>query len=263
MNIKIIIVHFGHLKPTFSLLKNLSNLNHLSNIILINNSSLAFGKKIKKNFPKITLINTQKNLGYAAGLNIGIKLALKDNPLFILILNNDVFAQKNFIKPLLDFAKKSKADLISPKILDQDGNIWFNGGEIDKNRFTAGHTLGKLDFLSGCCLLIKSEVFKKIGFFDERYFMYYEDVDFCLRARKAGFKLAIDEKTIVYHRVKKTDKKRKLVEYYLARNHLIFVKKHAPLKVKIREMIRSPKTLWEHLRKKEWEALRGIRDALL
>jgi GT2 family glycosyltransferase len=93
--------------------------------------------------------------------------------------------------------------------------------------------------------------------------MYYEDVDFCFRARKAGFKLGIADKAIIYHQIKRSKKGKKLMDYYLARNHLLFVKKHAPLFVKIRELIRLPKTLWEHYRNKEFGALIGIKDALL
>jgi GT2 family glycosyltransferase len=93
--------------------------------------------------------------------------------------------------------------------------------------------------------------------------MYYEDVDFCHRAKKAGFKLGIANKAIVYHHIKNSKKKISLMNYYLARNHFLFVKKHAPLFVKIRELIRLPITLWEHYRKKEFTALSGIKDFFL
>jgi GT2 family glycosyltransferase len=261
--VKIITVHYGKIKTTLNCLSSLSHLTNLSDLILINNSQSNIDKTIKKKIKQVSIINNPQNLGYPAALNIGIKLALKNNPQFILIINNDVIVKKNFLKELLSFSKKQRADLISPKILDQNSKIWFDGGEIDKNRYTAGHKKGKTDFLSGCCLLIRKKVFDKIGFFDEDYFMYYEDVDFCLRARKAGFKLGIVDKAIVYHHIKRSAKGIKLMDYYLARNHLLFVKKHGPLFVKIRELIRLPKTLWEHWRKKEFSALHGIKDCLL
>jgi len=268
--IAIIIVHYGKIETTLNCLYSIAKqttLNDLKNLIVVNNSQTDIGKIIKKKFKQVPIINNSKNLGYAAAVNIGIKLAIKDNSQlrhprvqFFLILNNDIIVKKNFLKNLLYYAKKHRLDITSPKILDQNGNIWFDGGEIDKNRFTAGHKKGKTDFLSGCCLLIKKHVFEKIGFFDEQYFMYYEDVDFCFRAIKAGFKLEIDNKTTVYHHVKRTKKGIKLMEYYLARNHLLFLKKHAPLFVKVRELIRFPKTLWQHYRKKEYAALAGIKD---
>lgn len=260
--IAIIIVHYGNIETTVNCLSSISNLTNVSNLILVNNSQASIGKIIKEKFKWITVINNPKNLGYAAALNIGIKSALKTNPQFILILNNDIIVRKNFLKELLSYCQKHQVDVVGPKILDQHGHIWFDGGEIDKNRFTAGHKKGKIDFLSGCCLLINKRVFDKIGFFDEQYFMYYEDVDFCLRARKVGFKLGIAEKAIVYHQIKKNEKQKKLMEYYLARNHFLFLKKHAPFFVKIRELIRLPKTIRQHYQKKEFSALAGIKDAL-
>lgn len=263
--VAVIIVHYGRIETTLNCLSSLKTalIAPTDPIIIVNNSQTNIEKTIKKKFKQIAFINNKKNLGYAAALNRGLKLAIKDNPLYLLILNNDITVNKNFLNELINHVKKQNLDLVSPKILDQDGNIWFDGGEIDKNRFTAGHKKGKTDFLSGCCLLIKKQVFEKIGFFDEQYFMYYEDADFCLRAIKAGFKLAIAEKAILYHHVKRTRKGTKLMEYYLARNHLLFVKKRAPLFVKIRELVRLPKTLWQHYRKKEFKALAGIKDFFL
>jgi len=276
VKLKIITVHYGKIETTLNCLSSLSHLPNLSDLIIINNSSQNITKLLKKKFKKVFVINNHQNFGYAAALNQGIKFIeakhLRTNHLrgvysatseVFLILNNDVTVEKNFLKKLLNYSQKHQTDITSPKILDQNGRVWFDGGEIDKNRFTAGHKKGRLDFLSGCCLLIKREVFEKIGFFDEQYFMYYEDVDFCFRARKAGFKLGIAEKAIVYHHIKHTQKSKKLMEYYLAHNHLLFVKKHAPLFVKIRELIRLPKTLWQHYRNKEFAALAGIKDFFL
>lgn len=258
--ISLIIVHYGKIETTLKCLSSLARVENLSNIIIVNNSQTSIEKTIKIKFKQVMVINNHKNLGYAAALNKGIKFVLKNNPQFILIINNDVIVGKDFPKNLLTFAKKHQLDIVCPKILDQHGRVWFDGGEIDKNRFTAGHKKGKTDFLSGCCLLIKKKVFDKIGFFDEQYFMYYEDADFCLRAKKAGFKLGLAHKAVVFHHIKKTKKGEKLMEYYLARNHLLFLKKHAPIFVKIRELIRLPKTLLEHYQKKQFAALAGIKN---
>jgi len=276
----IVIVHYGNIKTTLNCLTSLNHLTNLNDLILINNSRINIKKVVKNKFKQVVIINNPKNLGYAAALNKGIKFALQsyikqhlrgglmdssevEKGQFILILNNDVTVERNFLEKLLNYSKKHRADIVSPKILDSKGSVWFEGGEIDKNRFTAGHTRGKLDFLSGCCLLIKRQVFEKIGFFDEEYFMYYEDVDFCFRARMTGFKLGIADRAIAHHHIKRSAKGTKLMEYYLAGNHLLFVKKHAPLFVKIREFIRLPKTLWEHHQKKQFSALSGIKDFLI
>ena len=83
-----------------------------------------------------------------------------------------------------------------------------------------------IDFATGCCMLIKSDVFKKIGFFDEDYFLTYEDVDFCLRAKDAGFKIDYIPSSIIYHKVAQSMGKRTETSlYYHMRNELLFRKK--------------------------------------
>lgn len=267
MRIKIILVHYGQLKPTIKLLDQLKEFGLISSTVVVNNSKNPVVQKLKKIFKKISLINNHKNLGYAKAINKVIKNIInkknnRDKTDYILILNNNLQFKNNIIPELIAYSKNNKTDLVCPKILDEKGRIWFTGGEIDKKRFTAGHTPGKLDYLPGCCLLIKGEVFRRIGLFDEKYFLYYEDVDFCHRAKKAGFKLGLAQDLVVIHHTNKTLYQKKIMEYYLARNHLIFVKKLAPLRVKIRELIRLPKTLFDHWQKKEFEAIKGIKDAL-
>lgn len=265
MMIKIIIVHYGNINNTLQLINRLKHYRLLSKIIIVNNSNKGENNKIIKYFPKITVINNNKNSGYGPAINKAILFTFgnKENIKWFLILNNDLDFKKNIISEFVNFAQKNNIDILSPKILDEKGRIWFAGGEIDNNRFTAGHTQGKLDYLSGCCLLIKNEVFKKIGLFDEKYFLYYEDVDFCWRAKKAGFRLGIAEHFTVFHKTKKNQKEKQLMEYFLARNHMLFVKKQAPLPVKIREIIRLPKTIFDHWQKKEFQAIKGIKDAFL
>lgn len=263
MIVDIITVHFGKIQFTLSLLKNIKKLGYLRRLILVNNSSPSVGNQIKREFPQIILINNKRNLGYGAALNKGIKISVNKNSQYILILNNDVIIKKNIIKSLINFSLKGGFDIVSPKVLDTKGRNWFLGGEIDKNRFTAGHSPDKYDFLSGCCLLIKTEVFKKIGFFDQSYFLYYEDVDFCYRASKANLKLGIDKNTIIYHQTKKNQNEIKVMDYYLAKNHILFLKKYAPLRVKIRELIRLPKTIIDHIKKGQISALKGVINGYL
>lgn len=238
-------------------------------------------QKIKQeNFKLKVLVvdNTKTNLGFAGGANKGIKEALKDKKVkFIFLLNNDTLIHPDALYHLLNYLRNSRdlnVAIVGPKILSLDDKIESLGGSLDPNRFTAILNkfspispitlISTIDFLSGTALLIKKEVFEKIGFFDERFFLYYEDVDFCFRAQKAGFKLAINPQAIVYHHHSaSTGINSPLKQYYLARNHLLFVEKHAPLRIRLRELLRLPKTLFEHLSRHEKSALLGIRDYFL
>ena len=219
----------------------------------------------------ITVINNNKNnIGFASGVNKGVNEVLKNKYIkYIFILNNDISFVGQSIKPLIKCLNSPNIGIVSP-IQKIDKNLYITEGIIDKNRFTAGHKFVTIndktgiklaDFVSGSCMLVRRDVFENVGWFDERYFMYYEDVDFCYRANKQGYKSALVSSVVIKHRssasINKLDK-----EYYLARNHLLFVEKNSPWRVKARELVRFPKTIFEHAvrHKKGRAALGGLFD---
>lgn len=151
--------------------------------------------------------------------------------------------------------------------------IWSCGGIIDKNRFSGGlignreidkgqyDKVKEVDFISGTAMMVRSEVFEKVGLLENPYFMYYEDVEFCQKAKKAGFKIIFVPSTTVLHKESSSiGKNSPAQEYYMARNHLLFVERYAPISIKIREFIRLPKTVFEHWLKGEKWAIWGIGD---
>ena len=242
-------------------------------------------------------------MGFSGGVNRGIKYALKNGAEYMMLLNQDAVVEKGAIEELVRVIKQDKRiGICGPLVLNSDKSIWSAGGIVDKKRYSAGHIfklhvvchpeLGsgsqsieipkqvrndggrarndsecekqyEVEFISGCAMMIKKQVFEKIGFFDEPFFLYYEDADFCFRAKKAGFKSVFVPQAVVYHYCRKSADKEKNKQYFMARNHLLFLKKHAPLKIKIREMIRLPKTIYEHLSRGEIHALLGIKDYFL
>lgn len=274
-SIYIVVVIYNSAAFIEKFIQNIEKAVSLSHLIIVDNNSKDATDSIIERYKKITFIKSPKNLGYAGGNNLGIKHAIKHGAKYIFILNPDVFLDKNCIKYLLEnFSKNEKLGIAGPKILTNDKKIWSLGGIIDKKRYSAGlikyginesskvSFSGKVDFISGTAILIDKKVFDKIGFFDEKYFLYYEDVDFCVRANKVGFDLYIDMKAkIIHYESSSVGKNSKNMQYYMARNHLMFVNKFAPTYIKLREMIRIPKTIWE-ARSKKYE-LFGIRDYFL
>jgi len=208
---------------------------------------------------KLKVIKNKENLGFAGGVNVGTKYALKNGAEYVFLLNQDAIVKQGAIEKLVQIIEKdSQIGIVGPLILNPDGTIWSAGGIVDKKRFTAGHlddlnssrqarTIKAVDFVSGCAMMIRNDVFEKIGFFDERFFLYYEDVDFCFRVRKANFKIIFVPQAVVTHHYQSTIEKEKKKRYFMARNHFLFLAKHGPLKIKIREMIRLPKTVLEYL----------------
>lgn len=275
-----IIVNFNGKEYISHCLKSFRQLSveNFKIIVVDNNSTDGSVEMIRRQFTKVGVIQNKINVGYAGGANKGVKLALQESADYVLLLNNDTVFDKNFLSTLLEVSgKKLKVGILGPKIYfyDNPKKIWFAGGIIDRKRFTGSHIGYKekdngqyndpreVDFITGCTMFIRREVFEKVGFFDRRYFMYYEDVDFCVRAKRAGFKIVFVPQSVLYHKIAKEKENSPLMSYLLARNHFLFLEKNAPLKIKIHEFFRLPKTLYEHYRKNEKFALLGIRDYFL
>lgn len=251
----------------------------LTTIVVDNGSKDETVETIIKKYPEVIVIDNKINYGFAKGINCGLRFAYQQDCQYILLLNNDIIPDKDFLIKLISQAKRNSYYICGPKILTKDNKIWSIGGVIDKVRFSGGligygqeESLNfknqKVDFISGTAMLVKREVFEKIGFFDEDYFFYYEDLDFCFRAGKAGFKSYLVPSSEIIHLESKTIKKNSPSHYYhAAKSHLIFVFKRAPLKIKIREFLRLGKTTTElifgkNLMKRKYELL-AIKDFFL
>ncbi|MCS6956224.1 MAG: oligosaccharide flippase family protein [Patescibacteria group bacterium] len=196
--------------------------------------------------------NTNTGLGYASGVNQGIKKAINDRCDLFVIANPDISFNKLKIKEII---KAESYFDIWGLAMRQDKKIYY-AGEIDKWRMSAGLITKKpkkrfveADFVSGSLMIIKKSVIDKIGYFDESYFMYYEEVDYCYRAKKQGFKIGIDSKFIYDHfEISKNTNPKK--DWYLFKNRFKFFLKYASTKQKIRELIRLPKTIFEEIKKR-------------
>ena len=284
----VVIVTFNEGEKVIECLKSLvkcdmSEGSELKILIVDNysiNNTITQIKNLK--IKNLSVIKNKVNLGFAKAVNIGVKKALKNKADYILLLNPDTIVRKNFLTPLLETLKRPKAGICGPKILfesissSKKAKIWSAGGKLDKVRFSGGlighneedqrqyNVKKSVDFISGTCMLIKKQVFEKIGFLAEDYFLYYEDVDFCFQARKAGYRVVYNPSSVIYHFGSFTiNKDSKIMQYYLARNRLLFLSKYAPLKMKIREIIRLPKTIGEHLKSQQTWAIYGILDFFL
>jgi len=214
------------------------------NIIVIDNGSKEQSiKKIKNKFPYLKIIENKKNLGFSGGMNIGIKVALRNEAEYILLINNDTVAEPNLVKNLLANIQ-GDIGIAGPIIYYyQDPNrIWSVGGKIHpiftelfiklEKEKQIPKKPEKRDFITGCAMLIKREVFEKVGVFDERFNpAYYEDLDFCLRVKKAGYKIIVDPNSILWHKVSQSSKEieSENLIFLVARNSGIYFRKNLKL----------------------------------
>ena len=208
-------------------------------IYIIDNDSRDLSATDIKKFTKTTFIQNNVNSGYTGGNNLGIKQALKDGCDYVFILNPDTTVEKNTISELVKTLESNNAAIAGPKIYFSDSKkIWFAGGVIDLANVIGGHLgvdevdsgqydqVTEVDYITGAAILIKREVLNKVGLFDERYFLYYEDSDLCYRSKKAGYKIIYVPTAIVYHKnAQSTGLGSPLQDYYQTRNRMLFASK--------------------------------------
>ena len=210
--VHIIVLHYKSKKDTKQCLESLKKIDY-------------------PDFKVIVVDNDKDNRGFAGGNNYGIK---KSNADYILLLNNDTVVHKDFLKEMVKKAEQGYGIVGSKIYYHNSKKIWFEGGKVNWLRTKARHVKGKTDFITGCCMLIKREVIDKIGLMDERYFLFFEDVDYCLRARKKRYMCAIADKAKIYHKVSKQTKEFSFKYiYYHFRNGLLLAKKNAFILVKL------------------------------
>jgi GT2 family glycosyltransferase len=211
-------------------------------VVVDNGSKNNDAEIIKRKFGAfVFVIEEEKNLGFAGGCNEGIRWALRFGANYVLLLNNDTVVDSNFLLELVNFAQKDvQIGLVGPKICyyEQPYRIWCAGGrinfwtgittligrdEIDDGRFDC---FGEVDFVTGAALLIKEETIRQIGLLNELYFAYYEETEWCTKARKARLKVVYVPKARVWHKTHKREPS-ELEMYYMTRNRFIFVKRNS------------------------------------
>lgn len=202
---------------------------------------------------KATLLSQTSNQGYAVAANIGIHHAIARGAEWFVILNQDVRLTRKAVLSLMKKLTKLDPCVAGP----------FTAG-LDRKRWTTILPSKHTDYVTGSCLAIHSKAFEKAGYLYEPYFLYYEDADYCIRVKKSGLPIRrIDISGISHEETKSLGKGSFLHQYYMARNHLLFVWRLAPKNVRRHEVLRMPKTIAEHIVRHEKGALIGVRDFFL
>jgi len=228
--VNIIVLNYNGKDDLKRCLLSLFRLNYPNfEVVVVDNASEDGSlEEAKQFFPKVSYIKNEQNLGFSAGNNVGIRYSLEKMADFVLLLNNDTEVEADFLTKMIEEAEKNpSAGLISPLILAGDANdVWFSGAKIDWLRMKTVHLNGALDALSGCAILIRAQVFAKIGLFDEDFFLYFEDTDFSLRAVRAGFSNLLVREAVVRH-FEKSEQNKKNKTYWLVLSGLIFFQKNS------------------------------------
>ena len=185
---------------------------------------------------KLILIKNDCNYGFSEGNNIGINFSLRMlNSDYILLLNNDTIIDKNCLTELVSFASNNKeVGIVGPKVCYYDNpdkvayighNVNLCTGRIFDPEIINPSLPLKIDYVVGCGLLIKTDVIKDIGMLDPNYFLYYEDVDLCLRARNSGYGVFYIPSSKIWHKISLKEDRSLNSYYYGNRNSFLLVRK--------------------------------------
>jgi len=208
-------------------------------VVVDNNSSDGSLEQAMKSFSRVHFIKNSENFGFSKGNNVGIRWALEKFADYVLVLNNDAVIDKAALSELVRAMQKNEsAGIASPVIFSaNNSSVWFAGGNVDWHKMRAYHVYKiksdapySSEYISGCAMFIKKDVFKKIGIFDERFFLYYEDADFSMRTKKADFDLIIVPSAHIKH-LEQSNKKNKLKIYWLVLSGLMFFYTYSPNKL--------------------------------
>jgi GT2 family glycosyltransferase len=257
-------------------------------ILIVDNGSGDDSVPILKQHPDLAfeILELPQNVGFAAGNNRGLNVAIERGYDFALLINNDAFVASDMLDQLL---RESASDvgILSPKIYyeSEPNYIWFAGGRrqpytldlVDTGRGKADHsqwmTSRDVDYLLGACMLVNLQAARVVGLLDERYFFYFEDLDWSIRFTEAGYRLRLVPQAHVYHRVAVStgsDADSAQRRYYLAYGSVLFWKENAhfgnPAVILGFRLLSALKMVGRLILTGRWRValayLRGLRDGM-
>lgn len=220
--VSIILVNYNGYLDTVDCISSLLDLDYDNfKIYVVDNGSTvkATPEQLQYISNHSNYIWSDNNLGFSGANNLGIDYAMKDNPDYYLLLNNDTEVEPDFLNKLVKVgSEKDDAGLITGKILwfDDKSRIWYAGGEYNCETGKTTHfqydeinndldkKIETVTFASGCLLLIPAQVISTVGKMDERMFLYAEDTEYCCRVTKNGLKIYYTNDSVIYHKVSRS-----------------------------------------------------------
>jgi GT2 family glycosyltransferase len=210
----------------------------LHRILLVDNgSSDGSADAARRVFAGVDVLELDRNVGYAAGVNAGLRRAMRDGADWTMLVNNDTVARPELIVRLLDASRDQSVGLAAPTVYyhDNPDRIWPSAGWRRRLTLAAFDTTVDppscepydVDWATGCCLLVRRAVWERVGLFDERFRFYYEDHDLCLRAKSDGWRIVHVPRASILHRVAaSTGEGSPTQAYLLARGSVPFYLRH-------------------------------------
>jgi GT2 family glycosyltransferase len=237
----VLVLNWNRPQDTVACVSSLRQLDYPAyRILVVDNGSTDDSVEILQRLPDIDLLLNERNLGFAAGNNRGIEYALEQGADFVLLLNNDTTVSPSLVSELLEVAETdSRIGIVGPVIYyaDRPSEVWFAGMRFRHGLYVVRRglhlsaplaSMEEVDFVSGCGMLVRRETWERVGLFDPRFFMYYEDLDLCIRAKKAGYRIVCATQAQMWHALSAStggaDSPKK--QYYQVKSTFLFTQKH-------------------------------------
>lgn len=295
--VAIIILNWNGLADTLACLESALALDYPSvDLIVCDNGSTDDSvPTIRRQFPSVTVLENRANLGFAQGNNVGIRYALEHGADYFLLLNNDTIVDRQLLKALVRTMREHpKAGVLGAKIYyhAKPEVIWYAGSrwntvDLVTEHLGANQTDNGKDWeevrptyhVCGCALFSSAAVARRVGLLDPRYFLIWEETDWCERVRKAGYECLVAPQAKLWHKVSASFTQAGVgahARYYDVRNRLLFMRSNYGLRYTLTLFRRTLwKELWRELRRAmPWSgdrasrrvaraALAGYRDFVL
>jgi GT2 family glycosyltransferase len=275
-----VILNTNRRDDTLALLASLraSTYPNCQPLVLDNASTDGSVEAIRASFPDVRILALERNLGYAGNNNVGIAAALAQGAEWVLVLNEDTELAPDCLDRLVQAGQSDpRAGMVGPMVYhhNEPAVIQSAGGRMSRD-WQAFHLAQnepdqgriaeprEVDWLSGCAVLVRRQVIEQLGMLDERFFYYWEEVEWCVRTRKAGWRILHVPQARLWHKgVQRDYRPSASVTYYATRNRLLLLAKHrAPLGAWLVAWEHILRTLTSWTVKPRWKAMRPHRDAM-
>lgn len=278
--VAIIVLAWNQCALTLACISSLSSLDYTGHQIIVvdNGSQDGTAEAVRQRYPGVTVLENRENLGFAEGNNVGIRWAMEHGADYVILLNNDTVVDSHMLTALIAAAESdSQVGIVGPLIYyyDQPEVIWSAGSVIDWRtvafrRLPAGvgchPSAYEVDYVTGCALCTKRQVIEQVGLLDPRYFLYYEETDWCLRGRAKGYKVMVAPQARMWHKVAATiGQGSPAITYYMTRNVFLLLDKNLHGTQRLWALaiswLREVRTVLAYTLKPCYQHLRRDRDA--
>lgn len=242
--VSIIILNWNGLNDTLECLQSISKIKYPNyQVIIVDNASIDNSVvEIKKQYPDIMIIVNSCNLGFSEGNNVGIRHCLDIDNKYILLLNNDTTVDPDFLCNLISGAEENPSAGIYSGLIYYYNNpesLWYAGAEWQNDGFKHIHDLQYphdqqpsylTDYICGCMLLTRKDVINDVGLLDPKFFLTYEETDWCYRAKHRGYQCSVIPTAKIWHKISVSfgGNNSPLQNYFFTRNFLLWAKRNLP-----------------------------------